>query len=63
MIIISDKKEDYEKYYFNKYIIFEDYNKIADKVIDVYNNYDKYYKKLGFDKLDIKTLPIEPVSL
>jgi hypothetical protein len=63
MIIISEKKEDYETYYFNKYIIFEDYDKIVDKIVDVCNNYDKYYKELGLDTLDIKTLKIEPVSL
>ena len=63
MIIISEKKEDYETYYFYKYIIFEDYDKIVDKIVDVCNNYDKYYKELGLDTLDIKTLQIEPVSL
>jgi len=63
MIIISEKKEDFETYYFRKYIIFEDYDKIADKAIEVLNNYDMYYKKLGLDTLDLKTLQIEPVVL
>ena len=63
MIIISDKKEDYDTYYYKDYIIFEDYDKIIDKVNDVINNYDTYYKKLGLDVLDITTLPIEPISL
>ena len=63
MIIISDKKEDYDTYYYKDYIIFEDYDKIIDKVNDVINNYDTYYKKLGLDVLDITKLPIEPVSL
>ena len=43
--------------------IFEDYDKIADKAIEVLNNYDMYYKKLGLDTLDLKTLQIEPVTL
>ena len=63
MIIISDKKEDIELYYLKNYIIFEDYDKIADKAIEVLNNYDMYYKQLGLDTLDLKTLQIEPVSL
>ena len=63
MIIISDKKEDIELYHLKKYVIFEDYDKIADKAIEVLNNYDMYYKKLGLDTLDLKTLQIQPVSL
>ena len=63
MIVISDKKEDMELYNLKDYIIFEDYDKIADKAIEVINNYDMYYKKLGLDTLDLNTLQIEPVSL
>ena len=40
MIVISDKKDDMYSYYLKDYIIFEDYNKIADKAIEVLNNYD-----------------------
>jgi len=63
MIVISEKKEDYENYYFKDYMIFEDYDKIADKTIEVLNNYDMYYKKLGLDTLDLNKLQFEPVSL
>ena len=63
MIVISDKKEDMDLYYLKNYMIFEDYDKIADKAIEVLNNYDMYYKKLGLDTLDLKTLQIEPVVL
>ena len=63
MIVISDKKDDMYSYYLKDYIIFEDYNKIADKAIEVLNNYDMYYKKLGLDTLDVNTLQIEPVEL
>ena len=63
MIVISDKKEDMDLYNLKDYVIFEDYDKIADKAIEVLNNYDMYYKKLGLDTLDLNKLPIEPVSL
>jgi hypothetical protein len=63
MIVISDKKDDMYSYYLKDYIIFEDYNKITDKIIDVINNYDMYYKKLGLDTLDLNKLQIEPVEL
>ena len=63
MIVISDNKEDLDLYNLKDYMIFEDYNKITNKAIEVLNNYDLYYKKLGLDKLDLNTLKIEPVSL
>ena len=51
MIVISDKKENMELYNLKDYMIFEDYDKIADKAIEVLNNYDgdkKKYTKLFF---------------
>jgi hypothetical protein len=63
MIVISDKKEDMDLYYLKDYMIFEDYDKVPDKAIEVLNNYDKYYKKLGLDTLDLSKLEVEPVSL
>ena len=39
--------------------IFEDYDKIADKAIEVLNNYDMYYKNLSLDTLDLKTFEIK----
>ena len=63
MIVISDKKEDMDLYYLKDYMIFEDYDKIADKAIEVLNNYNMYYKTLGLDTLELEKLPIEPVSL
>ena len=63
MIVISDKKEDMNLYYLKNYMIFEDYNKVADKVIEVLNNYDTYYKKLGLDTLNLNQLEIEPIIL
>lgn len=46
MIVISDLKEDIESYYLKKYVIFEDYDKIPDKVENVINNYKYYYNNL-----------------
>jgi len=63
MIVISDKKEDIDLYNLKNYMIFEDYNKITNKAIEVLNNYDLYYKKLGLDTLDLNKLKIEPVIL
>lgn len=63
MIVISDKKEDMDLYYLKQYMIFEDYDKVANKAIEVLNNYDMYYKKLGLDTLDLNTLQVEPVTL
>lgn len=51
MIVISDNKLDTD-YILKDYVIFEDYSKLADKVIEVYNNYNIYYDKL-FSKLDL----------
>ena len=45
MIVVSDRKID-EDYILGKYIIFEDYENIANKVVEVYNNYEKYYNQL-----------------
>jgi hypothetical protein len=63
MIVISNKKEDMDLYYLKNYMIFEDYDKVADKAIEVLNNYDMYYKNLGLDTLDLNKLKVEPVSL
>lgn len=59
MIVISNKKEDQDLYSLKDYMIFEDYDKLADKVIEVFNNYDKYYKQLGLDTMDLNSLPID----
>ena len=50
-------------YNLKDYMIFEDYDKLAYKVIEVLNNYDTYYKKLGLDTLDLNQLEIEPIIL
>lgn len=63
MIVISDKKKDMDLYNLKDYMIFEDYDKIADKIIEVLNNYDIYYKKLGLDTLDLNQLEIDPIIL
>jgi hypothetical protein len=63
MIVVSEKKEDMDLYYLKDYMIFEDYDKVPDKAIEVLNNYDKYYKQLGLDTLDLSKLEVEPVSL
>jgi hypothetical protein len=59
MIVISEMKEDIDLYSLKDYMIFAEYDKLADKVIEVFNNYDYYYKKLGLDTLDLNTLPID----
>jgi hypothetical protein len=56
MIVISDNKEDSDNYYLKEHIIFEEYQNIANKVVDILNNYDEYYNKLfeSFNINDIK---------
>jgi hypothetical protein len=46
MIVISDMKEDIEKYYLKDYVIFEEYENIPDVVVNVLHNYDYYHNKL-----------------
>jgi hypothetical protein len=58
MIVISDIKEDIDSYPLKDYIISVEYNEMSDKIIEVLNNYDKYYKQLGLDTLDLEKLPI-----
>jgi hypothetical protein len=58
MIVISDNKEDMDSYSLKNYVIFVDYDKLVDKVIEVYKNYNSYYKKLGLNTLDISKLEI-----
>ena len=61
MIVISDKKID-EDYVLGKYIIFEEYDKIVSKVIDVYNNYEKYYQELFSDFTQEKLDNLEKIQ-
>ena len=55
MIVISDIKEEIENYHLNKYMIFVNYNEIVDKVLDVLNNYEKYYNEL-FQSFNFKEI-------
>lgn len=48
MIVISDKKND-EEYVFKDYVIFEDYDNIPKKVVEVFNNYEKVHSELFKD--------------
>lgn len=58
MIVISDTKEDMDKYYLKDYIIFVPYEKMVEKIIDVLNNYTYYYnsifKNLNYPTIDKK---------
>lgn len=44
MLLISEKSIDNGSLDINDLVIFEDYDKLVDTVINVINNYDKYYK-------------------
>ena len=57
MIIISDKKNE-EEYVFKDYVIFEDYDNIPKKVVEVFNNYEKVYSEL-FKDFDEKIKEID----
>ena len=58
MIVISDIREDMDSYPLKNNVIFVEYDKLTDKVIEVLNNYENYYQKLGLDTLDLNKIPI-----
>jgi hypothetical protein len=62
MIVISDKKEHMDLYNLKDYMIFEDYENVVTKAIDVLHNYDYNYKKLQLDTLNLETLPRESIT-
>jgi hypothetical protein len=55
MIVISDVKKNNETHHLKDYVIFEEYENIPDKVVDVIKNYDYYYDKL-FKNFDIEQI-------
>ena len=55
MIVISDTKYDIDDYYLKQYVIFEDYSKLTDKIIEVINNYENIYNTL-FSNLNYKNI-------
>ncbi len=62
MIVISEKKDNMDLYNLKNYMIFDDYENIVNKAIDVLNNYHIYYKSLHLDTLNLETLPIETIT-
>ena len=62
MIVISEKKEGMDLYNLKDYMIFEDYETIVTKAIDVLNNYELNYKTLQLDTLNLETLPRESMT-
>lgn len=51
MIIVSDIKDDMNYLKYKDFIIFVNYNNLADKVLEVFNNYEYYYKKLNLENI------------
>lgn len=51
MIIISDMKDDIEHLKYKDFIIFVKYDNLINKVIEVYNNYKFYYRKLNLENI------------
>ncbi len=56
MIVISEDCVINDSYYLNKYIIFEKYENIIEKVLEVLQNYEKYNETVfaGFDISEIE---------
>ena len=55
IIVISDTKNDQYNYHLKDFIIFEEYEKIPNRVINVLQNYDTIYKNL-FENFDIQEI-------
>lgn len=53
MIIISDKKYNSDLIDYSKHIIFVDSVDLPNKIKDVIDNYEKYYKLLDLDNIDM----------
>ena len=51
MIIISDIKDDINYLKYKDFILFVKYDDLVDKVLEVYNNYEYYYKKLNLKNI------------
>lgn len=49
MIVISEKSQNNDKLLLKDFVIFVDYDKIFEKVKEVLENYDYYYKKIFID--------------
>jgi len=46
VIVVSEYSVEYKKYPLAKYVIFTDYNNMAEKIDDVIKNYDIYHEKI-----------------
>jgi hypothetical protein len=55
IIIISEYSLEYEKYPLKNYVIFVDYHNMINKIIDVIDNYEKYYNEL-YNNFDINII-------
>ena len=53
MIIISEKKYNHDLIDYKQHILFAELEDIPNLVNDVINNYDRYYKMLKLDEVDI----------
>jgi hypothetical protein len=53
MIIISDKKYKHELIDYSEHILFVDIEELETKINDVIANYEKYYKLLNIDNINI----------
>jgi hypothetical protein len=55
IIVVSEYSYKYEEYPLHKYIIFEEYDKIEEKVSEILNNYEYYYNKI-YNDFDINEI-------
>jgi hypothetical protein len=55
IIVISEYSFEYEKYPLHKYVIFVEYDKMENKIMEVLNNYEHYYNKI-YKKLNINEI-------
>jgi len=68
MIVISDTKNDQNSHYLKDFIIFEEYEKIPNRVINILQNYATIYKNLfetfNLEKIDklIKKMSVSTIN-
>lgn len=58
IIVVSEYSLEYDKYPLSKYVLFTEYENMVNKIQDVLDNYEEYYKKI-YENFDIVSIEQE----